>query len=152
GDPLNSLILRVGKAVAVNTEDSTISITVDWPNAEQAYELAQAAQENFLEARHVQEITALGEVITLLEGRANALRGELEATVADVEQELRRSPSASGSRLALATGTPSDDEAVRLKSDLEAKERALADVEGMRRRRLVDLQAELVQMRGIYSE
>jgi hypothetical protein len=35
---------------------------------------------------------------------------------------------------------------------LEAKQRAIQDVEEFRRRRLVDLQAELDRMRGVYSE
>ena len=45
-----------------------------------------------------------------------------------------------------------NEELVRLRSMIDAKERAVADVEEFRRRRLLDLQAQLDEKRGIYSD
>ncbi|MCI0573648.1 MAG: hypothetical protein L0Y66_23160, partial [Myxococcaceae bacterium] len=127
-----------------------ITIRIDWPNPEQAYHLVEAAQQNFLEARHVQEITALGEVISTLQVRVASQREQLESTMEEVRRELSRgSPSV---RAATLRPTENDEELMRLKSALDAKERALLDLEEMRRRRLAELQTQLAQMRGVYSE
>ena len=152
-DPLNRVAMVLDKSLLVLIEDNTITLRLDWPDPEEAYELVQSAQQNFLESRHVQEITALGEVIALMEQRAASLREQLEATIAEVQREAAL-PSSSPRPVAAATRTAptTDEETVRLRSALEAKERAILDLEDMRRRRLADLQAQLAQMRTIYSE
>ncbi|MCI0571993.1 MAG: lipopolysaccharide biosynthesis protein [Myxococcaceae bacterium] len=149
-DPLNALAIELDKALLVTTDENTIAIRIDWPHPEQAYHLVEAAQQNFLEARHVQEITALGEVISALQVRVVSLREQLESVTEEVRRELSR--GSASARAATARPVETDEEIVRLKSSLEAKERALQDLEEMRRRRLGELQAQLAQMRGVYSE
>ena len=153
-DPLSRAALLLDKLLVVMTQENTITFQLDWPNPEEAYELVNAAQQNFLEARHVQEITALGEVIAMLEQRAATLREQLETTIAEVERDASRQ-AASAPR---PSSTPrpasggSNEELVRLRSALEAKERAIRDLEDLRRRRLSDMQAQLEQLRTVYSE
>jgi uncharacterized protein involved in exopolysaccharide biosynthesis len=151
-DPTDALVRRLDKALEVTTAEGTITVAIDWPHPQQAYRLVEGALQNFLEARHLQEVTAIDEVISLLRGRAATLRDELERTVA----EARRQGARDSSRLA-RLGTPPlpaqpSEELVRLKSMLDAKERAIADVEEFRRRRLADLQAQLDAQRGVYSD
>ena len=152
-EPTETLVRQLDKALEVTTADGTITVAIDWPDARQAYRLVESALQNFLEARHLQEVTAIDEVISLLRGRAETLRDELERTV----EEARRQSARDTSRLArLATpqvqpAQPSE-ELVRLKSKLDAKDRAIADVEEFRRRRLADLQAQLDAQRGVYSD
>jgi uncharacterized protein involved in exopolysaccharide biosynthesis len=149
-DPLNALVRRLDRVLRVTTEEGTVTIGIDWPHPEQAYHLVESAQQNFLEARHVQEITALAEVISLLEVRVSMLREQMEGVIEEVQGELSREPSA-----ARASGSPraeTDEEVVKLRSTLEGKERALVDLEDMRRRRLAELQTQLDQMRSVYSD
>jgi uncharacterized protein involved in exopolysaccharide biosynthesis len=152
-DPMDALVLRLDRMLEVTTAEGTIAIAVDWPDPQQAYRLVEGALQNFLEARHLQEVTAIDEVISLLQGRAAALREQLERAV----DETRRQAAREGGRLA-RMATPQvqpalgSEELVKLKSMLDAKERAIADVEEFRRRRLADLQAQLDAQRGVYSD
>ena len=114
----------------------------------QAYRLVEAALQNFLEARHVQEITAIDEVISLLQARASSLREQLDAVLEDV-QRATPAPDAAVPR---RTRRAESEETVRLRSMLEAKQRAIRDVEEFRRKRLADLHAQLEEKRGVYSD
>jgi uncharacterized protein involved in exopolysaccharide biosynthesis len=152
-DPMDALVRRLDKALEVTVAEGTITIAIDWPDAQQSYRLVEGALQNFLEARHLQEVTAIDEVISLLQGRTAAMREQLLR----VSEETRRQAAREGSRLARVP-TPQgqavvgSEGLVRLKSMLDAKERAIADVEEFRRRRLADLQAQLDAQRGVYSE
>jgi hypothetical protein len=145
-DRLNALVLELDRALAVTTFDGTLTISLDWPEPAEAYHLVSGALQNFLEARHLQEVTAIDEVISVLEGRAALARDRLVAVIAEVRREY-------------ATGLPGpapaaprdDEQLVRLRTMLEAKERAIRDVEEFRRRRLADVQAQLDAARGVYS-
>jgi DNA repair exonuclease SbcCD ATPase subunit len=140
----------IDKSLEVTTAEGTITIAIEWDDPQQAYRLVEGALQNFLEVRHLQEITAIDEVISMLQGRAATLRDQLERVI----EEVRRQGARDTSRplhMAESLGPPSE-EAVRLKSMLEAKERAIADVEEFRRRRLADLQTQLDAQRAVYSE
>jgi uncharacterized protein involved in exopolysaccharide biosynthesis len=150
-DPLSTAVLMLDRALVVTTDEGTITIRIDWPNPDQAYRIVGTALQNFLEARHLQEVTAIDEVISVLQGRVATLRAQLER---EIEEARSRSVPRSSEPSAHAVGTrgqPSE-EVVRLKTMLDAKERAILDVEEFRRRRLADLQAQLDEKRGIYSD
>ena len=148
-DPLEGLVLRLDHALLVTTEDATITISIDWPNPTEAYHLVQAAQQNLLEARELQEITAIDEVISLLQGRAQVLRGELDRVTAEVQHRIPRDLDLLPRTV--AARTPAED-LIQLRSIVEAKERAVHDVEEFRRHRLAELQAQLDQTRAAYSD
>jgi uncharacterized protein involved in exopolysaccharide biosynthesis len=146
---LDTLVTILDKRLLVVVDDDgTIALELDWPDPVQAHAIVQAALQNFLEARHVQEVTAMDDVITVLEGQAATLRQQLEKTL---DQAKRRStqppPPSSEPRIR----RPSE-ELVRLESSLQAKQRAVQDVEDFRRKRLSDLQAQLEQARTMLSD
>lgn len=149
-DRLNDLVLRVDRALMVYTSEGTVTIEVEWPDPQQAYRLVEAALQNFLEARHLQEITAIDEVISLLQGRVAALRAEVERAV--LEPQRGAAMEGGGSQRPAARRLQPDEDLVRIRSMLEAKARAIADVEEFRRRRLADLQAQLDAQRAVYSD
>lgn len=154
-DPMNLLVLRLNKALNVDTGDGTITISIDWPEPQQAYALVETAMQNFLEARQLQEITAIDDAITLLQGRVSTLRQELDAAIAG-SAAARSQPIQSSDTpprpVALRPGVPDSEQLALLKATLDAKERALRDMEEFRRRRLVELQAQLEEKRGVYAE
>jgi hypothetical protein len=149
-DPMDATVRRLDKMLRVETDDRIVTIQIDWPNPEQAYHIVEGALQNFLEARHLQEITAIDEVISLLQGRAATLRDNLEKVVQETSRVVVVRDRDGTQRAVSAQGPPED--LVRLKSMLDAKERAIQDVETFRRTRLADLQAQLDQMRGVYSD
>jgi uncharacterized protein involved in exopolysaccharide biosynthesis len=156
-DPLNILVQRLKRNLFVETGDGTVSITVDWTDPQQAYQLVEAALQNYLEARQLQEITAIDDAITLLQGRVSTLRQELDAAISGSRTTVTvPSPAASAdaaARAAAARGpAPVNEGLAVLKAQLDAKERALRDMEDLRRRRLADAQAQLDEKRGVYSD
>jgi uncharacterized protein involved in exopolysaccharide biosynthesis len=155
-DPLDALVMRLDHALRVTTGDGTISIEIDWPEPQQAYRLVEAAVQNFLETRHLQEVTTIDESISLLQARTETLRGDLERAIDEARRNrprvvVVREPEARASAVPTRAETQ-NEQLVALRSMLEAKERAIRDVEEFRRRRLADLQAQLETQRGVYSD
>jgi uncharacterized protein involved in exopolysaccharide biosynthesis len=138
--------------VTVSAE-GTVTIAFEWPDKELAFQVVEAAVQNFLEARHASEVSVLGETISLLEVRANKLQKELDATLADLERKEKARPR-SPSRRAVAPGAPSarNDDLALIESTLNARKRALTDLEAFRVRRMAELQEQLVQKEATFAE
>jgi hypothetical protein len=135
----------------------TIAIEIDWPDAQQAYRIVDGALQNFLEARHVQDVTALDEAISILKGRAAVLRDELFKVSEETRWALQQDASRAARSMAPAAAPPplpppASEELVRLRSLLDAKARSISDVEEFRRRRLAELQAQYDARRAVYAE
>lgn len=146
-EELNVLLTRLDEQLDVTADHGTITITVEWPDARQAFALSKAALDNFLEARHLQEVASIDEVISVLQGHAAKLREDLEQALAESQRRAESRPRPVAPRPRQASG-----ELVRLQSLLAAKQRALQDVEEFRRRRMADLQAQLDQARNSLSD
>ncbi len=157
---LRGLTDLLEKNLAVwTTLDGTVHIKLIWPDALMAYRLVDAVNQNFLEERHVREVSTIAEEISILEVHAVQLREDIEKQVADA-QRLREQRSSSQRGPASAqkptrapvASPPVDPEVVNLRVALETKRRAIADIEEMRRRRLMELQTRLTEQRSVYSE
>jgi uncharacterized protein involved in exopolysaccharide biosynthesis len=157
-DPFNSLVVSLDRALKVTTGDGVITISIEWSDPQQAYHLVESALQNFLEARQVQDITAFDEAISLMQGRVAVLRQQLDREEArEASPSLQSEPVPSPEGVPARTGStrsqqPATEELARLKSMVAAKERAVRDMEDARRRRLLELQAQLEERRGIYSD
>lgn len=146
-DPLDLLVAQLDKRLLVTVDEGTITIQLDWGDPRQAYEIVQGALQNFLEARHIQEVTALDEVLTVLSGKAAALRRDLEGAMTDAR---RRAPVPPRAVLPSAPRLPSE-ELARLQAQVDSRQRGLQEVEEIRRRRLAELQTQLDQARNTLS-
>lgn len=135
--------------VAVSTE-GTVTIGVHWPNKQMAYDIVDAAAQNFLEARHASESADLGESISVLEGRAAKLQQTLDARVEELEKRQRQHPRRR--RVAASSGIQKDAELARIASALAAKRQALVDLEEFRRRRTEELRSQLFQKETVYAD
>jgi len=153
-DPLDALVRRLDKALVVTTKDATITISIDWPDPSQAYHIVEAATQNFLEMRHIQEITAIDEVVSMLKGRATAFRDQLDRVTEEAQRQVARQETGSSADQTPVPAAPQSgrEELVRLKAMVDAKERAIQDVEELRRRQLADLQAQLDQKRAVFTD
>jgi hypothetical protein len=146
-DPLEKWITVLDKKLLVNTEDGAITISIDWPDPQQAYDLVRGALQSFLDTRRLQEVTAIEDMMSILHGRAAALRADLDSTI----DEARRGASQQA-RVRPPRARQPSEEAVRLRALLDAKQRAIQDVEELRRRRLAELQSQLDQARTTLSD
>ncbi|MGZ6124704.1 MAG: hypothetical protein ACXWLR_07075, partial [Myxococcales bacterium] len=157
-DRVNAMVGLLEKQFRISTGESTISISIDWPYADQAFRLVDAAQQNFLEQRHTAEVSTIAETIAILEGHASNLREAIESSVEDLR---RAKDPPSKADPAARTGPvfrrdPAREaikaEAGQVKVMIDTKRRAINDLEEFRRRRLAELQAELAQARTVYAD
>ncbi len=145
--PLDVLVRTLDKRLVVSTEEGTIQLSLDWPNAHHAYQIVQGAVQSFLEARHLQEVTSIDDAIAQMEGRMATLKADLDSAIA---ASHRRAP------VTVRTSAPRErqpsEELVRLRSTLDAKVRAIRDVEEFRSRRVAELESQLTQARATLSD
>jgi uncharacterized protein involved in exopolysaccharide biosynthesis len=63
----------------VSVEKGELAITAQWSDGQTAAELAEAARESFLNARHTAEVSAFEDKMAILDGHATKLREEVAA-------------------------------------------------------------------------
>jgi hypothetical protein len=160
------------KKLSVWTLDGVVGIGIDWPDATVGLHLVEAAQQNYLESRHVEEVTALAEEVSILRGHADSLRSDIDGSVDAIGKlrDVRAEPSPDASAAPAGSGPsahPSgpgvaaaavprprpvaDPEIPQLKASIDAKERAIDDLENFRRRRLSELNASLAEKSAMYT-
>ncbi len=132
------------------TPEGSVVIRLQWPDDKvMAYRLVDAAQQNFLENRHIVEVSTIAEQISILEGHAANQKKEI---MKQVDQLQQRSSKEARPVLRAPALKPMDPDVVNLRVMLDAKRRALADLEDYRRKHLVELQTRLAEQRAVYSE
>jgi hypothetical protein len=158
--------------------DGTVTIDLDWPNAEMAFRLVESAQELFLDARQAAEAAAIGESIGILERYATTLHDDINGTLAELQrtQPQRRplaAPRTATARLreplmpsiaatlppvsAAALGSPAlgaaldDPQIPRLKAAAAQKRQEITTLEEARQRQLSELQTKLAQLTTVYT-
>jgi uncharacterized protein involved in exopolysaccharide biosynthesis len=155
-----------------STQEGAVTIQLDFPDPQLAFHIVEATQQNFLEARHVSEISAIAESVSILQSHATSLRDDIDTAVEAI-QKLRAErdaanapkPAPGGTTTATAPRTayvaaPStprrsaepDPAVAQLKVMIEAKQRAITDLEDFRRHRLLELQAKMAEQRAVFTE
>jgi uncharacterized protein involved in exopolysaccharide biosynthesis len=149
---VDGLVWTLDKQMFVKVGDGTVTIGVTWPDPNMAFRIVHAAQENFMEERHTQELALITESIAILEKNASEVQTEIMTTL-DSMARVRESVSPreqSPLLSALRRSAPSG-EVVSTQSRLEATLRTIADIEQFRNRRLAELQATLADQRNTYG-
>ena len=166
-DKMDALVGLLERRLTVTTGDGTITLGLDWNNGPMSYQLVESAQRNFLEARHVSEVSTIEEAISILEAHAENVHESIERSLEEI-QKLQSQPSrppgvqdptrvarprAASSSTSLALGEPAPEEELnRIKFMLRAKRRAIQDLDEFRAKRLAELQNQLAEQRVIYAQ
>jgi uncharacterized protein involved in exopolysaccharide biosynthesis len=164
-DKLKALVWLLETNMSVSPGDGTISIGIDWSNATMAARLVDAALENFLESRHVSEISTITESISILESHAAKLREEIESVVEETRKARAKKagkPDTANKATATAgtTAQPAprrvarrepDEQAMQIKTLIDAKQRSINDLEEFRQRRVLELQTKLSEQKARYT-
>jgi uncharacterized protein involved in exopolysaccharide biosynthesis len=156
-EQIDNFVYYLRNRLWVATGEGTVTIGIEFPDAQLAYRLVETALQNFLEARHAADVSSIAEAITILEGRAEGAHRALEASLQHL-QALRDEREAHLGRrahkLAAEARAPAsvDSETSRLLVAVQSKRRAIADLEEFRRRRVTELQTRLQEQRAIFSE
>jgi hypothetical protein len=162
------LIEILGTKMYVNAGEATVTFALDWPNGEMGARIVDTAEQNFLEKRHVLEISTIAESVSILEEHAAKVRREIEELTQAERAAMPEKPAkgdgptprASGPVVAGAVGVRRaphrrpeiDAELARQKVMIETKQRAIADLEEFRQRRVQELQASLAEQRSRYTD
>ena len=137
--------------------EGTVTIGMEWPDPVMAHTLVEAAQQSFIEARHISELSNIAEAISILEGHSALMREEVEEAAEALSKVrnarmVRSAPAPSPAPAAPPRPVRPSEASLQLKSIIEAKQRAIDDLEDFRKKRLLELQARLSEQKAIYSE
>lgn len=178
---MDAMVGTLEKRLRVDTDQQTVTISIDWQDPQMAYMLVETAQQNFLETRHVTEMTAISEALSILEMHAAQVQKSVDEALAELQRvrEARRKGAQSAPGAKGVTGeaapvtviaepepppsprnepkpnaAPAADEAelAQLKFLLNSKRRALADLEDFRSRRVSELNAQLLEQKVQYAD
>lgn len=81
------------KRLAVWSDDTTINISAEWPDAQMAYDLASTVEKNFIDARYDTDVNVINDAISILEDHARDEKSGFDAARTDFEAAQRRVPS-----------------------------------------------------------
>ncbi len=137
--------------------DGVVTITFEWSNRDIAYQMVQAALNNFLDIRHSQEAAMVGETIAILEVHAAKMKRQIDQGVDELraKEALYGHPgprAAPRGAAAVAPRAADSDEVAGLRAMLAVKRRTLADLLEFRQQRLVEQQAQLAKLQAVYAE
>ncbi len=155
-EKIESFVGYLEKQMWVATGEGTVTIGIHFPDKQLAFNLMESALDNFLEARHVAEISSIGDAIAILENRASIAKEALDESRRKLE-ELRSARALKlGKRVRrpveTPTVTPLDPKASQLAVQVESRRRAIADLEDARRRRITELEGKLQEQKALYSD
>jgi uncharacterized protein involved in exopolysaccharide biosynthesis len=179
-DQLVGMLEARMSVIAGPVGDGTVTIDLDWPNAEMAYRLVESAQGLFLDARQAAETAAIGESIGILERYAQTLHQDINSTLAELQRtQPQRRPAQGAPRTAAARslrsplmpsiaatlppvpaaalGSPAlgadldDPQIPRLKAAVALKRQEITALEDARQRQLSDVQTKLAQLTTVYT-
>jgi hypothetical protein len=155
-DRVNAMVGFLENRFHIGTTESTITIGIDWPEPQMAYTLVDNALQNFLEQRHSAEVSSIAETISILESHVAELKEQIDNSIEEVKHGQATPKSAPEPATPLPRRDPAQDalrtRATELRALIEAKRRAINELEDFRRRRLAELQSELTQKRAVYAD
>ncbi len=148
-DELRALVETLEKKLTVQTDETTITISLSWHDPAVAHQLLSCVLRNFLQERGGTETSAITETIGILEEEAARQRETIDASLVGAQKVQpapapplvpRGRPPERGPRATTAGGAT-------IASDLAQKRAAIQAIEDPWQRRLVDLKAQLATLR-----
>lgn len=89
-DMEEALVGTLDKALMVTPEEDTVTISLEWRDPEMGYRLVSAAQEAFLEERHVQEVSLMAESTAILAGHASKVASQIDSEIEALRELVKR--------------------------------------------------------------
>jgi len=171
----------LGTKMQVWTNKGLITIQVMWRDPDMAVQLADAAQQSFLEARRVPGVSTFVESASIMEGHADELRKQVEERLTELQQiraklekeeqdaiQAATTPKEEGAKPAAVAAPASQpvpepagpspaalakrERLAELPVQIKAKQRILDELESYQRRRLTELQTKLEAERTKYTD
>jgi capsular polysaccharide biosynthesis protein len=144
------------KKLTVTNDDTTITITAEWTDAQMAYDIASSVEKNFIDARYDAEISVINDAIDILQQHASeekdrfdSARNDFESVQSKVPKQLPSStskprtyaPKPAATATTSASAAPAVDPA--LIQQLQDKRTEIQQVENVRSSRIAELNKQL---------
>jgi len=130
---LDAMVGVLERQLSVSTDNGRVTIGIVWPDPQLAYELVEAAQVSFLEARQREELATINDALGILElhekQAANNVKEsflEFEKIFSSIMLERRR---VVGDPRVLGRFTATDQELAQMRFLIRAKRRAVSDAD-----------------------
>ncbi len=151
------LIEMLEKRLYVVAGDGTVTIGIDWPDAQLAFQLVETAQQNFLDARHAAEVSSIAEAISILERHAAEVQNSIDGAMDEIKRlepshTVRAVPLGSSAPKPKPKDTAGPSELSQLKTLLDGKRRAIRDLEAYRSKHLLELKDDLEKQRQVFAD
>jgi uncharacterized protein involved in exopolysaccharide biosynthesis len=146
--------------LSIAAAEGAITIAIDWNDPAMAFRLVEAAEQSFLEARHVRDISSITDAISILENHTQNVQRDIDQAL-DELQERQQSKSKVDDAVSVARPQPPrrsvakeapNPEYSSLHESLESNRKSIQDLEDFRRHRLDELMARKAEWRAIYAE
>jgi hypothetical protein len=163
-DRMRDLIGFLEKRLWVVSDESAITIGIDWPDRDLSFEIVSFIQKNFLDARYDNNVNVIEEAIRILEERGKPLAADVDAALAGLTKiegdrsggtgrvgpgriVVRRASAAAlaGAAIPAASSSDADDDAA---ADLEDVRRRMRLLRDDRDRQLLQAQNQLADARA----
>jgi len=152
---LDIMVDALEKGLSVNVNDGTVTIGLDWSDPQLTFDLIEAAQLSFIDARRKDEISSVQDAIAILETHEKRAAEDIKESIATLEKIVARlvaeKKKEMGDGRSLSVFALKDHHLAQIKFMVRAKRRSILDVEDFRRKRLTEMQAQLQEQRTIYS-
>ena len=155
-DRLRSIEGVLEKRLTVTSDDqnNTITIVAEWSDAKMAFDIAQAVEKNFIDARYDAEISVIDDAIDILQQHAKEEKTRFDQARIDFESLDTKMPKAASQPKPVtqerapqqtASASKEKDEAVdtTLLKALEDKRASIQQIEAQRSARVADLDKQL---------
>ncbi len=142
------------KRLTVTSDDTTITITAEWTDAQMAYDLASAVEKNFIDARYDAEISVINDAIDILQQHAKEEKSHFDEARDEFESlEMKKKPAAKANNAVAqprfmappapkaSANAPAVDPA--LLQALQDKRNEIQQVESQRTQRINELNKQL---------
>jgi len=152
---LDMMVGMLEQKLSVSTNDGMVNIGLDWSDPQLTFDLLEAAQQSFIDARRKEEISSVQDAIAILESHEKRAAEDIKESIAVLEKIVARlvaeRKKEMGDGRSLSVFALKDHHLAQIKFMIRAKRRSIQDVEEFRRKRLTEMQAQLQEQRTVYS-
>jgi hypothetical protein len=148
---LRGIVTALEKKLTVVTDDSTVTISVEWSDPMLAYDFIGRIEKNFLEARYDDEVAMISDAVAVLQDHAKDQLDQLDRALAEYQSVLAElgPRSVATTNQVIIMGRPrvggSAPVDPQLMGALEEKRHQIKSLEEARQRELESLQQQLMQ-------
>jgi hypothetical protein len=157
-DRMLALIGALEKKIAVQADDTTITISVSWHDPVIAHEIVTCTERNFFKERGATETSAITETIAILEDEAARQREAIDAGLAGAQKMQPPAPPPVARPLGAPRRAsperglhPAAEGGATIAVDLAQKRAAIQAIEDPWQRRVFDLRGQLATLRLTYA-